>query len=63
MKMRFRVFVREHHDGNATIHALEAAHIFACSGPPEAAVAGMTRGLAEFVVGISRGYQGNFVFR
>ncbi len=61
--MRFRVFVREHHDGSATVHALEAPHVFAYAGSPKAEVARMTKVLAEFVVSISRGYQGNFVFR
>jgi hypothetical protein len=40
------VFVREYHDGSVTVHALEAAHIFAYSGSLEAAVAKMTKDLA-----------------
>jgi len=63
IELWFRVFVREHHDGSATVHALEAPHVFAYAGSPKAEVARMTKVLAEFVVSISRGYQGNFVFR
>lgn len=50
MKMQFSVFVREHHDGSATINALEAPHVFTCAGSPETAVAWTTKSLAEFVI-------------
>lgn len=47
--MRFSVFVREHHESSATVHALEAPHVFAYGGSPETTVAWIKR-LAEFVV-------------